>query len=287
MLDAAARATVSGVDDVVVFPDSALVGGFYAVSTAPRVVVGEDGRPELSLTLYGRRAQGAFHATGGLLVLTTALRVSPSDLGRVSQLLTAQLAAEWPADSREPAPTAQLLAPEWSEASVSVRLTPDLELTGSPSMAGDNRCSFSSKLTADGASALARLWRDGLPEATITYSGRLRSTGGVRGSSSGSVSQHTSSSTVVTSSSSSSHTSSSSSWGTSTSEASSWASDPMGTGTTQTHESTHQSFSDCGSEGSGSKPSVDERNRSGAEAVAPKEVPEGADRIEAVGPLAP
>ncbi len=174
MLAAGGRRTVPGLEHVLVFPDDRLEGGFYAVSTTPRVARQVDGRPELSLTVYGGRTAGGFTARGGVLVLTTELAVDPADLERLRDRLAAELAERWPDDSETPPPVPQLLAPEWLGAQVVVRFTPDLALTGAPSRSGDNRCSFSEKLTAEGATALVRAWDDGLPDATVTYTGRLR-----------------------------------------------------------------------------------------------------------------
>jgi hypothetical protein len=53
--------------------------------------------------------------------------------------------------------------------SVAVRLTPDLTLEGSPSLVGDNRCSFSLRLDRDPAVALRSAWERGLPDASIRY----------------------------------------------------------------------------------------------------------------------
>jgi hypothetical protein len=67
-----------------------------------------------------------------------------------------------------------LLAIDWLDASVDVKLTPGLSLSGTPSLSGDNRCSFSGNFDADQARVLADALARGLPEGIITYHGRLR-----------------------------------------------------------------------------------------------------------------
>ena len=104
-----------------------------------------------------------------------------------------------------------------------LRLTKDLVLTGTPSMGAQNRCSFSTQLTDEGADQLVRAWRAGLPDAQITYRGRLRSgaAGGGRfaGGSSGGTSVSRSRVTTSTTRTTTTHTSSSSSSSSSSSAA--------------------------------------------------------------------
>lgn len=158
-----------------VYADNRVVGGFYAVATAPSVAVGFDGRPELQLTVYGRRTASGFEPSGALITLSTELSVAAASLDKVVALLRQHLAEAWPKDSDEPPITPALLSAEWADATVDVRLTGDIVLSGTPSLSGDNRCSFSANFDATQAKALADAWTDGLPEAHITYQGHVRS----------------------------------------------------------------------------------------------------------------
>jgi hypothetical protein len=208
VLTSAGSFTVPGLPEVVVYRDNQVLGGFYAVSQAPRIVV-DDGVPELALTVHGRREAGALRVTGGILTLTTTLSVPQDDLDRLPAALTRWLAQRWP-EGDPPRP--RLFAPEWVSATVRVRLAEGLELVGTPSMTSDNRCSFSEKLTAPAAKALRAAWARGLPDAVIDYRGELRGAPGgaaVSGGSSGTTSSRSSSSSSYTYSSSSSSTGSS------------------------------------------------------------------------------
>jgi hypothetical protein len=146
---------------VVVFGDDRDPAAVYALAAAPRIARDEQGRPELSLVLYGARgADGRFEARGGLVSLTTTTGIEPAEERAVLDA-RARRAAPGSAPTRRSA--------DFTEGRVSVRLTPDVSLEGAPSLVGDNRCSFSVRLDRDPAVALRSAWDRGLPDASIRY----------------------------------------------------------------------------------------------------------------------
>lgn len=182
MLVAESEFTLPGLEGVRLFGDDASPQGFYAIPDAPRLAVGPDGRPEVSVAAYGRRADGVFKPTGGVLTLTAVLDLGDELRARIRKLLAARLEE---AGVKEPQP--QLLAPEWMEAQVEARLAEGVQLTAAPSLAGDNRVSFNAKLTAPEVEALLAAVKDGLPQATLRYRGRLRASSGSSSAAYGSV----------------------------------------------------------------------------------------------------
>ncbi len=165
MLDPSGRFTVPGLPGVSIYPDDRLPGGFYALPAAPRLAVDEAGAPQISLVLYGKKKDGEFQATGGLLALTTTLELSAAEekaLGGGGRL----------AERLGGAP--QRLSPEWLEAEVEVSLIPELTLRGKPSMSGANQCAFNVNLGAEQAKALQKAWSGGLEKASLSYRLQVR-----------------------------------------------------------------------------------------------------------------
>jgi hypothetical protein len=161
-----------------VYADDRLPGGFYVVPTAPRIAIGEDGRPALQLTVYGHRQTTGFDPSGALLTMTTVLSLPAERRDRVVTLLRQRLQATWPADSDGPPPQPTLFTPEWVGATVEVRLTPGITVSGTPSLSGDNRCSLSANFDATQARTLDGAWADRLPDGIISYHGTLRTRSG-------------------------------------------------------------------------------------------------------------
>ena len=177
MLDAGGAFEVPGLDDLVVYPDDRLAHGFYVLARAPRLARGPDGDAEIDLTAYGRREHGVLTVRGAVLSLTTVLAVPERDLATVRAALARRLADAWPPGTPGEPPAPVLLAPEWMSAEVVVDLGDGVTLTGAPSLAADQRFSSTTKLDADQARRLQQAWGRGLPGATITYRGRLRTAG--------------------------------------------------------------------------------------------------------------
>jgi hypothetical protein len=169
MLDPTRRFTLPELPGVLVFPDDHLETGFYAIPEVPRVAVDDGGTPQISLMLYGRKKGTELEVTGGLLALTTTLRLTPAEEETLRRAMPQKLAELHPPAPDAPPPVPQRLSPEWLEAEVKVQLIPGLELQGKPSMTGTNVCSFQSKLTADQAKDLQKAWKDGLRDAKTSY----------------------------------------------------------------------------------------------------------------------
>jgi hypothetical protein len=192
MLDSSLGFTVPGVEAIVVYPDDALRGGFYLVAQRPGLARGTDGEPEIELTVYGRRqANGSFQPSGGLLSLTTVLDVSASVRVQAERALAARLAADEPSDSTPAPPTPTLLAPEWIDAAVHVKVTGGAAFDGQPSLIGDNRCSISASISGDQITDLLSAWSAGLPGGTIAYRGQIRAGRGPATTAAASVSTRT------------------------------------------------------------------------------------------------
>jgi hypothetical protein len=171
MLDAERRFTVPEVPDVWLFPDTRDVTGFYAYPANPRVARDDQGAPQISLVVYGRKAGGSFEPRGAVLTLTTSLDLTPEEAARLRAVLSQKVAAQ-PGGGTPPA--AKLLNADVAQADVEVRLADGVVLTGDPATSGGNRCSFNVKLDAAQTRSLRAAWDRGLPDARITYRLRLR-----------------------------------------------------------------------------------------------------------------
>jgi hypothetical protein len=172
MLDPQTAFTLSDLPGIVIYGDDRERQGFYALPQAPRVATDDAGGAQIDLTLYGKRQPSGFVPTGGLFSVTTTLALTTDEDRQLRALLAKRLAKADPEAETPPLP--QLLAPEWLTSAAEVRLIGELTLTGQPSMAGANQCSFSINLRAADAKALWKAWEGGLSESRITYRVQLR-----------------------------------------------------------------------------------------------------------------
>ena len=150
------RISFSELPDVLVFPDDASDKLFYASSARPRVARDADGKPEINLLLYGKKSGGSFVPSGGVLTATVSLALSPSEEQRLSELLP------------------QIVPVAWLEGEVEFRPAPNISSTQMPSLFGDNRCSFSVRLSAEQAAAIGPEWERGLPNSMVVYKVRAQ-----------------------------------------------------------------------------------------------------------------
>jgi hypothetical protein len=174
VLDTTQRFSVPEVPGAWIFPDDGDPRGFYAVPSAPRIALDENGRDELSLVVYGRTHHGSFVPTGALLTLTTSLELSAEETQALLAILSRRTAAE-PSEGAQP--PVHLLAFDAESGEAEAALTEGLVLRGAPSLTGGFRCSFSEKLDAEQARSLQTAWDGGLADARLSYRLRLRSPG--------------------------------------------------------------------------------------------------------------
>jgi hypothetical protein len=166
MLDPASEFTLSDLPGITLYADHESVRQFYAVPKAPRVAVDESGKPLIGLLLYQRGKGPQAKPGGGQFSLTTDLDLSAAERKALQIALSARLAS-LPLAATDKAP--EVVSPDWLAGSVELRLTDHIKASGTPSMSGTNRCTFSLTLDAESASKLRDAWDDGLPGATITY----------------------------------------------------------------------------------------------------------------------
>jgi hypothetical protein len=153
------------------FSDDARSATYYLVPTSPSIARDDQGRPEISFMVYGRRRDQGFHSEGGILTLTTTLSVSPADQQKARLGIQRHLTS-----GQEPDPHRIEISPvEWLSGAVAVSLVQGVELTGRPSLTGPNNCAFNLRLNQQAATALARAWHEGLADARIRYDMRVRS----------------------------------------------------------------------------------------------------------------
>jgi hypothetical protein len=174
VLDPGGRFTVPALPEVFVFPDDGTEAGFYAIPARPRVATDESGRPALRLVLYGRRRDGRLALQGGLVTLTTTLRLTGEEERRLLEALTERLAAASPGGPTAEPPAPRLLSPGWVDGEVEVRLTRAVEARGTPSLLGANECALALGLDAPRAEALQAAWDAALPDGWLRYRVRLR-----------------------------------------------------------------------------------------------------------------
>jgi hypothetical protein len=163
------RFELPGLSDVWIYPDDQTDSGFYAIPTHPRVAVDSQGKPEISLVLYGRGKGSNFEATGGIFTLTVCLGLSSEQAKTAISLL---------ARRQSSAARPQLLSPDWQQGEVELQLDRDLSWREKPAQFGDNRCSFNVKLSADQAKTLRDAWKKGLPNSLVIYHVVLRGSAG-------------------------------------------------------------------------------------------------------------
>lgn len=161
MLDPTGGFRLAEVPAVDVYPDVDTPGRFYVVPTSPRVAREPDGRPQISLLLYGRRGVRA----GGQLSVTVDLALSAAERKSLIQVLSRLVLPQ--------GSTVTVLQPDWVGGEVEVRITPALHARGRPSLDAVNRASLTLPFGAGTVPAVRAAWNDGLPEATITYHGEV------------------------------------------------------------------------------------------------------------------
>jgi len=161
------------------FPDDKRPNAFYLVPAAPTISRDEEGRPEVSFMIYGRREGEGFRGQGGLLTLTTALAVNRSQREAAETSIRRRLALE---RGLEEPPSIEISPVEWVSGTVTVSLVEGVRLEGRPSLTGPNTSAFSLRLTQEAAAALAGSWKNGLPGARIRYDMRVRGMGSPGGS---------------------------------------------------------------------------------------------------------
>jgi hypothetical protein len=150
------RISFAELPDVLVFGDDSSDSLFYASSGRPRLVRDSDGKPEINLLLYGKKSGGSFVPSGGVLTATVSLALTPSEEQRLGELLP------------------QIVPVAWLEGEVEFRPAADISSTQMPSLFGDNRCSFSVRLSAEQAAAIGPEWERGLPNSMVVYKLRVQ-----------------------------------------------------------------------------------------------------------------
>jgi hypothetical protein len=181
MLTMTERLTIAEFPDLLIYPDDEDQRAFYAIRGSPRVATDEDGLPQISLVLYGRKEGVDVRVHGGWLGLTTTLQLTAAEARAVDDALTRRLAARISRPAGAPATLPRLRAPDWLDGDAQVRLSSELALSGTPSLIGGNQATFSQTLDAAQAERLRAAWIDGLRDGWIRYRLRLR---GPRGHSS-------------------------------------------------------------------------------------------------------
>lgn len=175
MLNPASRFVLPGLPEVAVYADSAGASRFYALPSRPRLTLDAQGRPEIHLLLYKRHGEVA----GGQCSLTADLALSTAERAALLTGLQARLVAAAP--PRTPpasVPAAELLPVDWLEGAAALTLAEGISANGAPSLAGDNRCTFSLTLDAAQAKTLQKAWEKGLPAAFIEYKTQMQAAGG-------------------------------------------------------------------------------------------------------------
>ncbi len=157
--------------ELLVFADGQDPQTFYAVPARPRLARDAEGRPELSLTFFGRERGGSLAIEGALIQLTVDLALTSEERHRLEALLAQRTGDRLP----------RLLAPPARTGEVEARLVPGVTLHGRPALYGDNRCALQQRVGAELARELERAWEQGFPQGEIRYvlelepsSGRMR-----------------------------------------------------------------------------------------------------------------
>ncbi|THF66797.1 hypothetical protein E7T06_20260 [Deinococcus sp. Arct2-2] len=150
-----------------VYPDHADPTRFYAVPDTPRVARDEQGRSALSLLVYGRGSGPQLKLLGGQILLTLTLALTDTERKALTQALERLLNLKLPRDASPVHVT--LVSPDWLDGKVQAELLPGLILTGTPSLMAANECVLSADLTPEAALAVQQAWKQGLPEARLSY----------------------------------------------------------------------------------------------------------------------
>jgi hypothetical protein len=176
MLDLTHRVATADALGCAAYADSSIAGGFYVVPTVAGLALDDDGRPLLQLVVHGARTATGLRPQGALLTLTTSIGLHRSTLDALQSLLARHVAASWQREHEE-APRPTILALDWIDATVEVRVIDGISLSGQPSMLADNRCAFSRSFGAEEARLLTAAWSHGLPQGRVTYEGHVRTVG--------------------------------------------------------------------------------------------------------------
>ena len=152
------RISFAELPDVLLFGDDSSDRMFYASSAKPRLVRDADGKPEINLLLYGKKSAGSFVPSGGVLTATVSLALTPIEERRLGELL----------------PQSQIVPVAWLEGEVEFQPSTNISSTQMPSLFGDNRCSFSVRLSEEQAAAIGPEWERGLPNSMVVYKVRVQ-----------------------------------------------------------------------------------------------------------------
>jgi hypothetical protein len=174
MLDGDRVIAFPALPNILVFPDNESSSSFFAVSAKPRLARDEAGEKQISLLMYGKRSEGKFNATGGILTLSVSLGLWTDEEETLMGELKRYLISSSPADPSAPPPTPILLGFPWEDGTVTLSLTPETTATGRPSLTGDNRCSFNIKLNTAQAKAISAAWADHLRDSSVCYETSVR-----------------------------------------------------------------------------------------------------------------
>lgn len=168
MLDPENSFTLDNAPQVIIYGDAREKTRFYGIPAAPRIAGDNQGKPLISLSIYGKRQGSSVQPLGGQFIVTTTLALTQNEQREIVNALTRRLAQE-AKEKKVPPPQPSLLSPEWREGTVEVRLTNHLSVSGKPSMIGANECALNLNLSADDAKELQQVWSEGLPDALIIY----------------------------------------------------------------------------------------------------------------------
>lgn len=176
MLDPTRRVAIAEYPQVQVYRAHDQPRTYYVVPWVAAISVDDNGRPDCRLIVYGKREEGRFVATGANLTLETILAAPSGDLAQIKRSIEESLTPKSARTAEPPPPPViiQLVSPEWVNGTVTVTLTPELKMSGQPSLFADNRCALMASLTAEGAKALGEEWPHGLPDARIVYEMTMR-----------------------------------------------------------------------------------------------------------------
>ena len=169
MLNFAQRLTFPELPHVLIYADHEAVTRFYAVPELPRIAIDEHAKPLISLLLYGRKQNGKVQPSGGQVMLTTSLMLTAQERDLLECCLTAWLSMQIPEVTESP----EILTPEWLDGAVTVTLTPNLHLSGKPSLMGANECALNLSFNAEDAQKVQQAWSQSLPDSQIQYQVKL------------------------------------------------------------------------------------------------------------------
>jgi hypothetical protein len=152
MLDSTSPITLPGVPGVQAYADLDDPRRVHVVPLRPGIARGDDGRPELSLLVYGRGGSVA----GGQLTVSVELALRPDQERAVHAALD------------RPDEPVTLAPPDWLAGQVTLTIA-GRDTGGQASLIGGNRCSLLVPLDGATAEALARDWPRAAAEATVRY----------------------------------------------------------------------------------------------------------------------